>query len=101
MKKIQLTITCETGLHARPASVFVQAAKQFKSRLSIRNLTKNSGPADAKSILAVLVLGVEKNHRVDIEADGADEQEALDCLEKLIRSDFQIAGSHEKNEKPQ
>jgi phosphocarrier protein HPr len=89
MKMAQITITNEVGLHARPASVFVQAAKQFNSNISIRNITKNSTPSDAKSILGVLVLGIEKNHLVEIEVNGEDEDKAFDHLCKLIKSDFQ------------
>jgi phosphocarrier protein HPr len=89
MKKFQILVSNDVGLHARPASVFVQAAKQFKAKITIRNVTTNSLTADVKSILSVLVLGIERNHTVEIEANGEDEEQAMDCLNNLIKSNFQ------------
>jgi phosphotransferase system HPr (HPr) family protein len=94
MKKFQIAVTSETGLHARPASIFVQAAKKFDSQISIRNITTNSKVSDAKSILSVLVLGVEKNHQVEIEVNGKDEDQAKIYLTNLIKNGFRTTADN-------
>ncbi len=88
MKKVTLQVNAEVGLHARPAAVFVKQAGQFGCEIQIRNLTADSDWVDAKSILSVLTLGVEKDHAIELEADGPDEQAAVDTLGALVRSDF-------------
>jgi phosphotransferase system HPr (HPr) family protein len=90
MQQLQLHITNEVGLHARPAAVFVNAASSFTSAIQIRNVTMGSDWADAKSILSLLVLGVEQGHEVELTAEGADESEAIAALGQLIRSDFAL-----------
>jgi phosphocarrier protein HPr len=82
----QITVTNDTGLHARPASVFVQTAKIFSSEITIRNVTTGSNPADAKSIMSVLILGVEKNHLVEISVKGGDEDKAVEELVKVVQT---------------
>ncbi len=88
MQKIRLTIHSAVGLHARPASLFVKAGAAFKSKISVRNLTTGSGAVDAKSILSVLTLGVEKDHQIELTTEGEDETPALESLRELIESDF-------------
>jgi phosphotransferase system HPr (HPr) family protein len=88
MKRVELTVTNEVGLHARPAAVFVKTAARYKSNIQVRNISRNQGWVNAKSILKVLGLGVEKNHQVEISTEGQDEAEALQALEGLVRSDF-------------
>jgi len=89
MKQIDVRITNDVGLHARPAGEFVKQSARFKSDIRIRNATRpTTGWADAKSILSVLALGVERGHTIDIMADGPDEEEALQALQNLIESNF-------------
>jgi phosphocarrier protein HPr len=88
MQQACVTVVNEVGLHARPASIFVQQAKQFKASIRVRNLTKGGKLVDAKSILLVLAQGVEKGHCVDLVADGEDEVPALAKLTELIETDF-------------
>lgn len=88
MEKITLKIINAVGLHARPASEFVKLAAKFMSRISIRNITRASGTVDAKSILSVLTLGVEKDHEIELSTEGEDELQALHALRELIESDF-------------
>lgn len=76
------------GLHARPAAVFVKTANRFASSIRVRNATQEKDWVDAKSILRVLTLGVEKDHTIEVTAEGDDEHDAINELEKLIRSDF-------------
>lgn len=76
-----LTIRNKTGLHARPAMLFVQTASHFKSRIRV---TREGHTVDAKSILGVLSLGAAKGSVIQVEADGEDEAQALDALEVLV-----------------
>ena len=80
-----ITITNDTGLHARPAAVFVNTATKFKSEIMVR---KGEKQTNAKSILAVLSLGISKGSDIVISAQGSDEQEAIDALIELIESNF-------------
>ncbi len=77
----------KTGLHARPASAFVQAAGKFSSKITIENL-KTGKQANAKSIVLLLTLAVNQGTEVQITADGADEIAAVDQLTALIESGF-------------
>lgn len=88
MRHIVLRVTNQVGLHARPAALFVSEAARYASDIRVRNATGNSGWVDAKSILSVLTLGVEKDHEIEITAEGADEAEAAAALEQLIDTDF-------------
>ena len=78
----KVTILNETGLHARPASVFVNTAAKFKSDLTIQ---KDGKKVNAKSILSVLGLGVSKGTELTISAEGPDEEEAVSKLVQLIK----------------
>jgi len=80
-----ITITNETGLHARPASVFVSTASKFSSEITIQTADKT---INAKSILAVLSLGISKGTEIILSAEGSDEQEAINALLELARSNF-------------
>ena len=73
------------GMHARPASVFVQKASSFKSKIQIR---AKGRVCDAKSILMVMSMGLVNNTEVTIIADGSDEREAVVELKALIDSAF-------------
>ncbi|HYE84254.1 MAG TPA: HPr family phosphocarrier protein [Clostridia bacterium] len=81
----KVTILNETGLHARPAALFVSTAAKFKSELLLH---KGEKQANAKSILSVLALGVTKGTEITISANGPDEKEALSKLIELIKSKF-------------
>ncbi len=81
------TVINETGLHARPASTFISATKNYSSKITIKNLDSGKS-ADAKSILMVLSLGLVKGTPVSICAEGDDEVEAVDSLIDLIDSGF-------------
>ena len=88
METIKLTVTSPVGLHARPAAEFVKQASRFRSALHLRNATRATDWVDAKSILSVLTLGVEKDHEIELRAQGEDEAAALKSLSELIRSEF-------------
>jgi phosphotransferase system HPr (HPr) family protein len=91
MREIQIACKNDVGLHARPAALFVKSAARFKSKIKVRNFTTGGDWVDAKSILRVLSIGVEQSHVIEIQADGEDEQAALQTLEALIQSDFVVA----------
>jgi phosphotransferase system HPr (HPr) family protein len=93
MKKVTLQVKAEVGLHARPAAIFVQHANQFESEINLRNVTAAGDWVDAKSILSVLTLGVEKDHEIELEVSGPDETEAVEALALLVRSDFAEAST--------
>jgi len=80
-----VTIKNSVGLHARPATFFVQKANCFKSSIWVE---KDDCRVNAKSLLGVLSLGIVKGTSVTIIADGIDEAEAVDSLEALINTDL-------------
>ncbi|KPL25490.1 MAG: hypothetical protein AMJ93_00060 [Anaerolineae bacterium SM23_84] len=89
MHEITITVRHEVGLHARPAALFVQAAKKFQSAITV---SKDEKEVNAKSILSILTLGVNQNTVITIKADGADEEEAVKALQELVESNFAEAG---------
>ena len=78
-----VTINNEVGLHARPATFFIQKANEFKSGIW---LEKDERRVNAKSLLGVLSLGIMKGTTVTLIADGGDEKEAVDALADLIEN---------------
>lgn len=85
---LKIAVSHPAGLHARPASLFVQTANKFSSDIQVQNLTDNSNLANAKSILSILTLGVCQNHEIEIVADGEDAEDALEALQALIQDNF-------------
>ena len=83
MKSREVTIVNNMGLHARPATFFVQNAHNFKSAIWVESGNRK---VNAKSLLGVLSLGIAKGMTVTLTADGFDEDEALAELEKLVNS---------------
>ena len=75
----------QVGLHARPATFFIQKANEFKSSIWIE---KEERRVNAKSILGILSLGIVGGTQIRIIADGADEQEAVTALIELVDSGF-------------
>ena len=75
----------QVGLHARPATFFIQKANEFKSSIWVE---KEERRVNAKSLLGVLSLGIMGGTNIRIIADGADEQEAVEGLVALVRSGF-------------
>jgi phosphocarrier protein HPr len=73
------------GLHARAAAKLVHVAARFKSDIKIR---KGDEEVDGKSILGILLLAAGRGSTIALRADGPDEREALDEIEKLIEAKF-------------
>ena len=80
-----IDIKNKLGLHARAAAKLVHTAARFKSDIKVR---KGDEEVDGKSILGILLLAAGRGSVVTIRADGEDEREALDAVEKLIDAKF-------------
>ncbi|MBL7070100.1 MAG: HPr family phosphocarrier protein [Candidatus Omnitrophica bacterium] len=80
----KITVKNKSGLHARPAALFVQVANKFDSRITVKNDTEE---VNGKSIMGILMLGAEQGSEIIIEAEGHDAQAALVELEKIIISE--------------
>ncbi len=81
----EVTVLNSVGLHARPATYFIQKANAYKSSLWVECGDRR---ANAKSLLGILSLGITKGTRINIIADGADEKDALEGLSNLILAGF-------------
>ena len=82
----EATVNNQVGLHSRPATFFIQKANEFKSSIWVE---KDERRVNAKSLLGVLSLGIVKGTAINLIADGADEQEAVESLVELISGDFE------------
>ncbi len=80
-----VTIQNTVGLHARPATFFIQKANTYKSSIWVE---KEDRRVNAKSLLGVLSLGIVKGMTITLIADGADENEALEGLAELVETGF-------------
>jgi phosphocarrier protein len=83
-----IEIKNKLGLHARAAAKLVHTAARFKSDIKIR---KGDEEVDGKSILGILLLAAGRGSKIKVKADGEDERDALDAIEKLIDAKFDEA----------
>ncbi len=81
----EVEVQNQVGLHARPATFFIQKANEFRSSIWVE---KDERKVNAKSLLGVLSLGITKGTVINIIADGVDEEEAVNMLVRLIASNF-------------
>lgn len=86
VREIELEVRNPSGLHARPAALFVKTAASFASAITVENVTGGKPPANAKSIIGLLTAGVGRGHRIRVVADGADEGAAVEALRDLVDS---------------
>ncbi len=87
MQKIngEVSITNKSGLHARPASLFVQEANRYQAKIEI---SFNDRKVNAKSILAILSLGIHKGSTIVLDVEGEDAEAALLGLKHLIEEEL-------------
>ena len=93
----EVSVKNQVGLHARPATFFIQKANEYKSSIWVE---KEERRVNAKSLLGILSLGIVGGTTIRIIADGSDEQLAVDGLVKLVESGFaeckrRIRGEHQ------
>ncbi len=81
----EVIVQNQVGLHARPATFFIQKANEFRSSIWVE---KDERRVNAKSLLGVLSLGIVGDTEIRIIADGVDEKEAIEALIKLVESGF-------------
>lgn len=81
----EVVVQNQVGLHARPATFFIQKANEFKSSIWVENQERK---VNAKSLLGVLSLGITRGTDITIIADGTDEEEAVESLVAIINSNF-------------
>ncbi|KIY21182.1 MULTISPECIES: phosphocarrier protein HPr [Mesobacillus] len=82
MLQKQFKVVAETGIHARPATVLVQAASKFDSEIHLEYKEKK---VNLKSIMGVMSLGIGQGAEIAITAEGSDEQDALNTLEETLK----------------
>ncbi|MCF6464957.1 HPr family phosphocarrier protein [Clostridium sp. Cult2] len=85
MYKEEVTLKNETGLHARPASLFVKEAARFTSEITV---VKGGKEYNAKSIMGILSMGAENKDTISIQAKGSDAEKAVKSLVKLVNDNF-------------
>jgi phosphocarrier protein HPr len=84
MAQKTFTVTAETGIHARPATLLVQTASKFDSDVHLEYKEKK---VNLKSIMGVMSLGVGKDAQITITTEGSDEEEALKSLEETLNKE--------------
>ena len=85
MSSKEVVVNNQVGLHARPATFFIQKANEFKSSIWVE---KDERRVNAKSLLGVLSLGIVRGTTITISADGVDDEEAVGALAELISTNF-------------
>jgi phosphocarrier protein len=86
----ECSVTNQIGLHARPATYFIQKANEFKSSIWVE---KDERRVNAKSLLGVLSLGIVGGTVIKIIADGSDEEAAAEGLYNLVTTGFEEIGN--------
>jgi len=85
MFKSEVVLTNKSGFHARPASVFLKEALEYKSDIKVG---KNKIEYNGKSIIGILSMGAVKGDLITIIAEGEDEKEAVESLKRLVQNGF-------------
>jgi phosphocarrier protein FPr len=84
MKSVRLVVRNPSGIHARPGAAFVRTAGRFQSDITVTNVSKGKGPANAKSILSVMPLGASMGSEIEVSAVGADEEAAIEAIRQAV-----------------
>lgn len=80
-----IKILNNSGLHARPAAMFIREAQKYQSKLTLK---KGQKTINGKSIIELLTCGIHQNEEIELNLDGPDEEEAMEALERLIGTRF-------------
>jgi phosphotransferase system HPr (HPr) family protein len=88
MPEIVLTITNKDGLHARPAKDSINKVREFKSKVTIQNLSRPDSKEVAVTPVGLLNIAARQGHQIRIRADGSDAAEAIVALKQLVESNF-------------
>jgi phosphotransferase system HPr (HPr) family protein len=83
MKSIRLKLKNPTGLHVRPASLLVNEARKFQSRITVQ---KGNKTVDCKGIMGVIMLEAQRNDVIEITASGPDEEAAVRVIKTLVNN---------------
>ena len=86
MTTVRVVVRNPSGLHARPAALFVRTSGQFRSTVTVSNPAAAKGPVDAKSILSVLTLGVSSGTEIEVSAEGDDADAAIAAIREAVES---------------
>lgn len=84
MTEKTFTVTSDTGIHARPATVLVQTASQFQAEI---NLSYKEKSVNLKSIMGVMSLGIPQGAQITISADGSDEEKAMTTIAETMEKE--------------
>ena len=85
MKEFSYEIRDEVGIHARPAGMLAKEAKIFSSKITIE---ANGKSADVTKLMAVMGLGIKKGTKVNIKAEGEDEEAAIASIEEFMKNNL-------------
>ena len=85
MTKTRIVVSNKLGLHARASAKLTKLAGSFKSDI---HLSRNGRRVNAKSIMGVMMLAAGMGVEIEIEAEGVDEQQAVDALRGLVEAKF-------------
>lgn len=88
MVETTITVRHKVGLHARPAAVFAKTAQSFQSEVMVKNITRDTQPVNAKSVINLFKAAVGQGHSIHLTANGSDEDHALASLVELITNNF-------------
>jgi len=83
----EVLVQNQLGLHARPATFFIQKANEFKSIVWVEKAERR---VNAKSLLGILSLGITKGTSINIIAEGVDEESAVNSLTELVLNNFVV-----------
>ncbi|HJZ47223.1 MAG TPA: HPr family phosphocarrier protein [Roseiflexaceae bacterium] len=88
MAEIVLTVNNKEGLHARPAKDFINKVREFKSKVTIQNLSRPESKEVAVTPVGLLNIAARQGHAIRVRAEGADEAEVLAALKQLVDNNF-------------
>ena len=86
--ELQIRVTNPSGLHARPAALFIQTVKKYDAKLTVTNQTENAEPVLIKGMISVMLLGAKQGDELFLQATGPEKDALLAELKKLFLENF-------------